>query len=122
MAGDMVLVVDDNPTNLKLARDVLEHSGWRVLAAATAADGIELARRHRPDVILMDIQLPDLDGLSALRELRSDDGTQSIPVVAVTAFAMKGDEQRFLDGGFDGYLAKPIDIRRFPEQVQSFIR
>ena len=122
MADELILIVEDNPKNLKLARDVLEFHGFRTIAAENATDGILLAEAHLPAVILMDIQLPDLDGVSALRRLRQLPATATIPVVALTAFAMDADRERFLAAGFDGYLVKPIDIKRFPEQVRMYCR
>lgn len=120
MAGELVLIVEDNQKNLKLARDLLEYRGFRVLVADAAEPGIELAREHRPDLILMDIQLPGIDGIAALNTLRGDDMTKDIRVVAVTAFAMKNDRERFLSAGFCGYLSKPIDVKMFHEQVRDF--
>jgi two-component system cell cycle response regulator DivK len=120
MADELILIIEDNPKNLKLARDVLEFHGFRTLAADNATDGILLAELHGPAVILMDIQLPDLDGVSALGRLRQRPETATIPVVALTAFAMDADRERFLAAGFDGYLAKPIDIRRFPGQIAEY--
>jgi two-component system cell cycle response regulator DivK len=120
MAGELILIVEDNEKNLKLARDVLQFRGYRTLEAATAAEGLALARAHRPHLVLMDIQLPDLDGTTALARLRADPATAAVPVVALTAYAMKDDRDRFLAAGFDGYVAKPIDIRRFPDQVRQF--
>lgn len=120
MADELILIIEDNPKNLKLARDVLEFHGFRTLAADNATEGILLAESQRPAVILMDIQLPDLDGVSALRRLRQLPETATIPVVALTAFAMDADRERFLAAGFDGYLAKPIDIRRFPDQIGEY--
>lgn len=119
-SGALVLIVEDNPLNLKLARDVLTHHGFRILAADTAAGGIELAQRHSPDVVLMDIQLPDMDGVGALSVLRASPATAALPVVALTAFAMRSDVERLLAAGFDGYLSKPIDVRAFPGQVRSW--
>jgi two-component system cell cycle response regulator DivK len=121
VSGATVLVVEDNPLNLKLVRDVLGHAGYRVLEAADAERGIALARSERPDVILMDIQLPGIDGVEALGRLRSDAATAEIPVVAVTAFAMKEDEVRLRAAGFDGYLEKPVSVRALPEQVEALI-
>jgi adenylate cyclase len=121
LAGELILVVEDNDRNRKLVQDVLEFAGMRVLTAATAAEGIELARRHVPQLVLMDVGLPDQDGASALRVLRSDPQTASIPVVAVTAYAMQSDRQSMLEQGFDGYIPKPIDVKQFPEQVTSFL-
>ena len=120
MAGESILIVEDNEKNLKLVRDVLQFKGYRTLEAETAEDGIALAQSHRPDLILMDIRLPGTDGVTALRRLRSEPSTASIPVVALTAFAMKDDRERFLGAGFDGYIDKPIDIKVFPEQVRQF--
>jgi two-component system cell cycle response regulator DivK len=120
MAGELILIVEDNEKNLKLARDVLQFKGYRTLEAWTAEAGIALAQAHRPHLILMDIQLPDLDGVTALGRLQAESGTASIPVIALTAFAMKDDRERFLRAGFDGYPVKPINIKEFPEQVRQF--
>lgn len=120
VAGELILIVEDNDKNLKLARDVLQHRGFRTLEAMTAADGIALASEHRPDLVLMDIQLPDADGVSALQRLRAEPTTRSIPVVALTAFVMQADRERISAAGFDGYLAKPIDVLSFPDQVRRY--
>ena len=120
MAGELILIVEDNEKNLKLARDVLQFKSYRTLEARTAAEGIDLAAAHLPNLILMDIQLPDMDGITALRRLMSEPRTAAIPVIALTAFAMKGDRERFLGAGFDGYLVKPINIKEFSEQVRQF--
>ncbi len=117
----LLLIVEDNARNLKLARDVLTHAGYGTLEAQTAEDAIALARSHEPDMILMDIQLPGMDGLDALATLRADVVTAAIPVVAFTAFAMKDDRERFLDAGFHGYLEKPISVRDFPGQVADLL-
>lgn len=117
---ELILIIEDNPKNLKLARDVLEFHGFRTITSDNATDGIVLAESHLPAVILMDIQMPDLDGVSALRRLRELPTTATIPVVALTAFAMNADRERFLAAGFDGYLVKPIDIRRFPHQIGEY--
>ena len=122
MTGEVILVVEDNDKNLKLVRDLLVLKGYAVLEAVTGEQGLAIAVQHRPDLILMDIQLPDLDGVAALNRLRAEPVTASIPVVALTAFAMKEDRERFLSAGFDGYLAKPIDIRTFADRVRSFLR
>ena len=116
----LVLIVDDNDLNVKLARDVLQFAGFRTLEAATGAQGVSLAVEHTPDVVLMDIRLPDMEGTEALRQLRDEPRTARVPVVALTSFAMKGDRDRFLAAGFDGYLEKPISVRDFPTQVRSF--
>jgi len=120
MAGELILIVEDNEKNLKLVRDLLQVKGYRTLEAETAELGIELARRHTPHVILMDIQLPGMDGIAALGQLKADPTTAKIPVIALTAFAMKEDRQRFLAAGFDGYLVKPINIRELLEVVREF--
>ena len=117
----VVLIVEDNPRNLKLVRDLLEHSGYRTLEATTAEDGLALARARRPDLVLMDVQLPGMDGVQALARLRADPATNGIPVVAVTAFAMKDDRARFAAAGFDGYLEKPISVRAFPGQIAEML-
>jgi CheY-like chemotaxis protein len=110
VAGEQILVVEDNDKNMKLFRDVLQAKGYRTLEAASGEEGIELAREHAPSLVLMDVQLPGIDGIEALARLREDQRTASIPVLALTAQAMRGDRERFLEAGFDGYLAKPVDI------------
>jgi two-component system cell cycle response regulator DivK len=120
VADEVILIIEDNPRNLKLARDVLEFNGFRTIEAKNAVDGIALAEAHLPAVILMDIQLPDMDGIAALRILRSVPATSTIPVVALTAFAMAADRDRIVAAGFDGYLVKPIEIKRFPQQVRQY--
>lgn len=122
MTAVEVLVVEDNEKNLKLARDVLEHAGFTVHVASTGESGVDLARSVIPDVILMDLQLPGMDGHEALAVLRADPVTARIPVVALTAFAMRQDRERTLAAGFDGYLEKPISIRAFPGQVRDYLR
>jgi two-component system, cell cycle response regulator DivK len=117
-----ILVVEDNPKNLKLVRDVLGFAGYDVIAAETGEDGVALALQDPPDLILMDLQLPGIDGTEALKQLRAESTTQQIPVVAVTAFAMKNDRDRALLSGFDGYLEKPISVRALPDQVRGFLR
>ena len=122
MAGELILIVEDNEKNLKLARDVLQFKGCRTLDAATAELGIATAVEHLPDLILMDVQLPGMDGVAALGVLRADPRTTAIPVVALTAYAMGEDRERLLAAGFDGYLTKPIDVKAFAEQVRGFCR
>ena len=111
MAGEQVLVVEDNELNMKLFRDVLVIEGYRALEATTGEEAIALATEHAPDLVLMDVQLPDLDGVEALRRLRTDERTATIPVLALTAQAMQGDRERFLAEGFDGYVSKPVNVR-----------
>jgi two-component system cell cycle response regulator DivK len=110
MAGKQILVVEDNEKNMKLFRDVLQATGYRTLEASTGGQALKLAIEHRPALVLMDIRLPDMDGVEALSRLRMDERTAAIPVLAVTAQAMKGDGERFKEAGFDGYLSKPVDI------------
>jgi two-component system, cell cycle response regulator DivK len=117
----VVLIVEDNARNLKLVRDLLQHAGYGTLEATTAEEGLALAGAHAPDLVLMDVQLPGMDGVEALARLRADHATEGIPVVAVTAFAMKDDRARFLAAGFDGYLEKPISVRAFPGQVAELL-
>jgi two-component system, cell cycle response regulator DivK len=119
--SSLILIVEDNPRNLKLVRDLLEHHGYLTLAAATGEEAIDLARAHRPHLVLMDVQLPGMDGVEALTRMRADPETASLRVVAVTAFAMKHDRDRFLAWGFDGYIEKPISVRDFPRQVAALL-
>jgi two-component system cell cycle response regulator DivK len=119
MAGERILVVEDNEKNMKLFRDVLQATGYSTLEATTGEDAIELARSHNPAVVLMDVQLPGIDGIETLARLRKDDRTASIPVLALTAQAMSGDRERFLAAGFDGYLSKPVDIAELIEAVKD---
>jgi two-component system, cell cycle response regulator DivK len=120
MTGQLILIVDDNEKNVKLARDVLRFAGFQTLAATSGEEAITLAQEHTPDVILMDIRLPGMDGMEAVGHLKSSAGTATIPVIALTSFAMKGDRERFLAAGFDGYLEKPISVKEFPGQVRSY--
>jgi len=120
MADELVLIVDDNERNLRLARDVLRFAGFRTVEATTGSEGLASAIEEQPDVILMDIRLPDMDGTEAARRLKDDPRTALIPVVALTSLAMKGDREWFLASGFDGYLEKPISVRELPDQVRSF--
>jgi two-component system cell cycle response regulator DivK len=122
MADELVLIVDDNEKNARLARDVLRFAGFRTLEARCGGEGLSLAAEHLPGVILMDIRLPDMEGTTALEQLRREERTSGIPVVALTSFAMKGDRERFLASGFDGYLEKPISVREFPDQVRGYCR
>jgi two-component system cell cycle response regulator DivK len=115
-----ILVVEDNAKNLKLVRDVLQHAGYDVVEARTGEEGVEAAIRCEPDLVLMDLQLPGIDGKEALRRLRSTDGRR-VPIVAVTAFAMNEDRDQALEAGFDGYVEKPISVRALPNQVSGFL-
>ena len=110
MAGVQVLIVEDNEKSMKLFRDVLAATGYRTLEATTGEQAFELAVEHGPDLVLMDIQLPDVDGVEALKRLRADERTASMPVLALTAQAMHGDREQFLAAGFDGYISKPVDV------------
>jgi len=122
MPGESVLIVEDNAKNLKLVRDVLQFHGYTTLEAESGEAGIELARTQRPALILMDVQLPGMDGRAAVKVLKADPGTQHIPVIALTAFAMKGDQESLLAEGFDGYLSKPVNIKELPKVVESHVR
>jgi len=117
-----ILIVEDNELNMKLLNDVLEAHGYDIVKTGSGAAVLDLARTHRPDLVLMDIQLPDMSGLEAVRQLKSDGQTQSIPVIAVTAFAMAGDERKALDSGCDGYIAKPIMLREFLATIEEFLK
>jgi two-component system, cell cycle response regulator DivK len=119
MTPARVLVVEDNEKNMRLFRDVLTVKGFSALEATTGAQAVEMALEHRPQLVLMDIRLPDLDGIEALRRLRADERTASIPVLALTAQAMEGDRERFLAAGFDGYLSKPVNVGEFIEVVRQ---
>jgi two-component system cell cycle response regulator DivK len=121
MSTGRILVVEDNPLNLKLIRDVLVFQGYDVVEARTGEEGVHLAHDLVPDLVLMDLQLPGIDGVEALRLLRQDPVVGDVPVVAVTAFAMKEDRERADANGFDGYLAKPISVRALPAQVEAFL-
>ena len=118
----LVLIVDDSDRNRRLARDVLQQAGFRTLEASTAAEGIALASDHLPDVILMDLRLPDLDGREATRLLSAEPRTSPIPVVAVTALPLDADDAWLVEAGFAGYIVKPIDIDTFPDLVRGFCR
>jgi two-component system, cell cycle response regulator DivK len=110
VTGELILIVEDNEKNMKLFRDILGARGYRTLEAASGERAVELARSHGPDLVLMDIQLPGIDGVEALARLRADDRTARVPVLALTAQAMEGDHERFLAAGFDAYVSKPVDI------------
>ncbi len=117
-----ILVVDDDPFNLKLALTVLERGGHEVLSAGDGAEGVEAARAHAPDLVLMDVQMPGMDGVAALRRLRAEPRTAALKVAALTALAMKGDAERLLAEGFDAYLEKPIRYKEFLASVAAILR
>lgn len=119
--SDLILIVEDNEKNMKLARDLLHYHGFTTVEATSAEDGLALAKAQRPALVLMDIQLPGMDGVTALAQLRSDTSTAHIPVVAMTASVMKEDRERFEKAGFDGFIMKPIDVRAFPQQVRDHV-
>ena len=121
MPEGLILIIEDNLKNLKLVRDVLQFQGYTTLEAETGEAGVELAQERQPALILMDVQLPGMDGRAATAVLKADLRTRHIPIVALTAFAMKGDRERLLAEGFDGYIAKPIDIKEFPKAVESYL-
>jgi two-component system cell cycle response regulator DivK len=121
MAGELILIIEDNDKNLKLVRDVLQFNGYETAEAMTAEDGLVLARSRHPALILLDIQLPGMDGFAALRQLRADPITTSTPVMAVTASAMEQDRQKILAAGFDGYMTKPINVKRFIEEIRTVL-
>jgi two-component system cell cycle response regulator DivK len=116
-----VLIVEDNELNMKLFNDLLEAHGYATLKTADGIEAIELARTHRPDLILMDIQLPEVSGLEVTKWIKEDDTLKSIPVIAVTAFAMKGDEERIREGGCEAYISKPISVGKFLETVRAYV-
>jgi two-component system cell cycle response regulator DivK len=116
-----VLVVEDNPLNMKLVRDVLLRAGFEVIEAHSGEEGVAQARACAPDLILMDLQLPGIDGTEAMRMIKDDAGAGDVPIVALTAFAMSDDRERALRSGFDGYLSKPISIRDLPRQISEFL-
>jgi len=116
-----VLVIEDNPLNMELVVDLLEVNGCRVLQAATAEEGLNLARECSPDLVLMDLSLPGMDGLAATRVLKRDPETRKLTIIALTAHAMRGDQNNALSAGCDGYLSKPIDIKTFASRIEWFI-
>jgi two-component system cell cycle response regulator DivK len=120
-AGRLILIVEDNEKNLKLARDVLRFHKFRTIEAPDGETGVRLAAEQQPQLILMDIQMPGIDGIEALRQIRADERTKGIPTVALTASVMSGDRERFDEAGFDGFIAKPIDIKTFPDLVRTHL-
>lgn len=116
-----VLIVEDNELNMKLFNDLLDAHGYKTLQTRDGMEALDMAREHHPDLILMDIQLPEVSGLEVTKWLKADDELQSIPVVAVTAFAMKGDEEKIREGGCEAYISKPISVATFLDTVRKFI-
>ncbi len=117
----VILVVEDDPKSLKLIRDLLKVSGYKTIEATDGKQGVELAKSKKPDLILMDVQMPVMDGLEATRILKADAVTRNIPILALTSYAMKGDEDRILEAGCDGYLAKPFDIQELLQEVAKYL-
>jgi two-component system, cell cycle response regulator DivK len=122
MAEEKLLIIEDNSMNMELANDLLEIAGYTALQAESAEKGVSLARERLPDLILMDVSLPGMDGLEATRLLKADDKTKDIPIVAMTAHAMKGDEDRAMQAGCNGYITKPLDIKTFSSTVSGFLK
>jgi two-component system cell cycle response regulator DivK len=122
MPGELILIVEDNPRNLKLIRDVLQFRGYTTLEAETGEAGVALALERQPALILMDVQLPGMDGSTAMQALKADTSTRHIPIIALTALAMKGDAERLLAEGFDGYMAKPIAIKEVSKMVAGYLQ
>lgn len=121
MAGECVLVVEDNGKNRKLVRDILQFHGYVILEAETAEVGVSVAQEQQPALILMDVQLPGMDGITAMRMLKGDERTRRIPIIALTALAMKGDQERLLAAGFDGYMDKPINLKTFLSAIRRYL-
>jgi CheY-like chemotaxis protein len=121
MANELILIIEDNEKNRKLARDVLQVKGYKTIESETAEDGLDLARSESPALILMDIQLPGMDGITALKQLRADPVTKSIPTIAITASAMTHNRQTLLAEGFDGYQTKPISLKDFLGEVERVL-
>jgi len=122
MANEKILVIEDNPMNMLLVRDLLQFDGYTVLEATDAEKGVQMARESLPDLILMDIQLPGMDGLEATRIICQDPALNTVPVVALTSYAMKGDEEMAREAGCAGYIAKPLDTRSFNDTVSGFLK
>ena len=116
-----VMIVEDNELNMKLFHDLLEAHGYRTVATRNGMEALDLARKHRPDLILMDIQLPEVSGLEVTKWIKEDDDLKAIPIIAVTAFAMKGDEEKIREGGCEAYIAKPISVANFLQTVERFL-
>jgi two-component system, cell cycle response regulator DivK len=117
-----ILIVEDNELNMKLFNDLLEAHGYKTIKTRSGVEAVALARQHRPDLILMDIQLPGISGLEVTQKMKNDSDLRHIPVIAITAFAMKGDEEKILQGGCEAYLSKPISIVKFLETVRNHLK
>ncbi len=117
----VILIVEDDPNNLKLLRDLLQVSGYSTIEATDGEKGVELAKARKPDLILMDVQMPKMDGLEATQILKADTTTRNIPILALTSYAMKGDKEKILQVGCDGYLAKPFDIQELLKKVAEYL-
>ena len=122
MAGERILLVEDNQMNRRVAEFILKSQGYRVYEARDSQEALELAKVHMPDLILMDLQLPGVDGFATTRMIKEDAATKDIPVVALTAYAMRGDAERAIEAGCDGYITKPIDPDEFPKTVANYLR
>jgi two-component system cell cycle response regulator DivK len=117
-----ILIVEDNEKNMKLVRDILQHRGHQTIEAVTGGDGVRLTRERHPDLVLMDIQLPDIDGIEALRRIRADASLDNVPVVAVSASVMPDEQQKIVRSGFDAFVTKPITLKPFVEAVDHFLK
>ena len=117
-----ILIVEDNEKNMKLVRDILRHQGCETIEAVNGLDGVRLAQEQRPDLVLMDIQLPDIDGMEALGRIRADRSLDAVPVLAVSASVMPDDQQKIISSGFDAFITKPINLKQFVETVQRFLQ
>ena len=116
-----ILIIEDNPKNMKLVRDILRYGGHQTLEAATGREGVRLAEEHRPDLVLLDIQLPDIDGINVLREIRKNATLDAVPVLAVSASVMPADQHKIIASGFDAYVTKPINLNQFQDTVKRFL-
>jgi two-component system, cell cycle response regulator DivK len=116
-----ILIIEDNDENRQLFSLILNHHGYNVVEAINGEKGLSLAREYIPDLILMDIQMPVMDGTATMQSIKADPLLQKIKIIAVTSFAMKGDQDKYLENGFDGYITKPVDTRQLPEQIRSFL-
>jgi two-component system, cell cycle response regulator DivK len=117
----MILIVEDNEKNMKLVRDILQHKGYSTLEAVTGGEGVRLAVDKRPDLVLMDIQLPDIDGIEALRRIRAEPALDAVPVLAVSASVMPDEQHKIVTSGFDAFITKPINLKQFVDTVQRFL-